>query len=198
MKLIIGLGNPGPEYKQTRHNVGFLLLDTLAKEWGGEFQDKPRFKAMIAEVTVGNEKLLLIKPQTFYNLSGEAVRAIRDFYKLTNDDILTIADEMALPFGTIRTRIGGTDAGNNGIASLIQHLGPDFARIRVGTWTEQRSGGSASDFVLGKLSALEQEVLGNQITKVITQAVDAFASQQFVSETVQIDLATPQTELPRT
>lgn len=159
MKFIVGLGNPGKQYEQTRHNTGFALLDALAGQWGAGFQEKSKFKALIAETTLKDEKVLLIKPTTFYNLVGESVRAIRDFYKCENSDILAIHDDMALPFGTIRTRLSGSDAGNNGIKSLNQHLGQDYARIRVGIWSDHRERIPATDFVLSTFTKKEQEAL---------------------------------------
>lgn len=175
MKLIVGLGNPGAQYAQTRHNIGFVLLDKLAKEWDADFQDKPKFKALVAATEVDGEKVLLIKPTTFYNLVGESVRAIRDFYKLENKDILVIHDDMALPFGTIRTRLSGSDAGNNGVKSLNQHLAEDYARIRVGVWSEYRENTPATDFVLGKLTASQQQQLLSAAETFIAPLIKEFA-----------------------
>lgn len=156
MKLIIGLGNPEPRYDNTRHNVGFLLLDRVAAQHGTTWQEKSKFKAVIAEITIASEKALLLKPTTYYNLSGEAVRAVSDFYKLqAATDILVLHDELALPFGTLRTRLSGSDAGNNGIKSVIQHVGADFARIRVGIANELAERADAADFVLGRFTADE-------------------------------------------
>lgn len=159
MKLIIGLGNPGKEYESTRHNTGFILIDELAAQFGASFQAKPKFKARIAETNMEGEKVLLVKPTTFYNLVGESIRTIRDFYKCDNSDILIIHDDIALPFGTIRTRLSGSDGGNNGIKSLNQHLGQDYARIRVGMWNEHHEDITATDFVLEKLSGDKQKAL---------------------------------------
>ena len=108
MKLIIGLGNPEPRYDLTRHNVGFFALDRLADLAGLTFAPKSKFKADMAEFSIGNEKILLAKPTTYYNESGQAARAICDFYKIAPDDVLVIHDELSLPFGTIRTRTGGS------------------------------------------------------------------------------------------
>ncbi len=156
MKLIIGLGNPEPQYDLTRHNVGFLLLDRLAAELELSWQPKPKFKGVVAEGVIGGEKALLLKPSTYYNLSGEAARAVVDFYKLAPaQDVLVLHDELALPFGTLRTRLGGSDAGNNGIKNLIAHLGMDFARIRVGIANESSAALPAMDFVLGRLTSTE-------------------------------------------
>lgn len=179
MKLIIGLGNPETKYTGTRHNVGFFMVDAYAHEKGGAFRDKAKFKAEICELSGSSEKVLLVKPTTFYNLSGEAVRAIADFYKVEPSDILVIHDELALPFGTIRSRIGGSDAGNNGIKSITEHIGPDTARIRVGIWNELRDKMDDADFVLAKFSNDEASNLKEQSKKVI-DIIDDFIQNRFV------------------
>lgn len=173
MKLIIGLGNPGKEYENTRHNIGFALLDIIAEELKTEFKEKSKFKSLVAEAEIENEKVLLIKPTTFYNLVGESARAVRDFYKLENSDILAIHDDMALPFGTIRTRFGGRDAGNNGVKSLNQHLGAAFARVRVGVWNLQRETINAHDFVLAKFPKEDQKI----IAEIVAPAIKNIARQ---------------------
>lgn len=171
MKVIVGLGNPGTEYAETRHNFGFLFVDEIARHLAdgganGQWKMSKKFNAEIAEFTLDGTKILLVKPQTFYNLVGESARKIRDFYKLSNADFLVIHDELALPLGTLRTRVGGSDAGNNGIKNLIANLGPDFARIRVGSGTPQGHDGAAKppaeqniNIVLGRISKNEETVL---------------------------------------
>jgi len=164
MKVIFAQGNPGQQYARTRHNVGFLVLDHLAKEWGSEFAPKPKFIADIAETTQNGEKTLLVKPSTFYNETGQSARALIDFYKLNPaSDLLVIHDDLALPLGTIRTRLSGGDAGNNGIKSLTSHLGPDFARIKIGIYNPTRDQMDDADFVLGKFSKEENEKLEDLI-----------------------------------
>lgn len=156
MKLIIGLGNIGAHYDGTRHNVGFAAADAFAEAHGLAWAQKDKFKAVVAEGVLGGEKVILAKATTYYNLTGEAARALKDFYKIDNADILAIHDELALPFGTVRTRRGGSDAGNNGIKSLIAHIGEDFARIRVGIANDHLAGRDAADFVLSALSRDER------------------------------------------
>lgn len=162
MKLIIGLGNPGNQYARTRHNFGFIMLDHLAEEFGASWKLAQRFSAKIAEARLGAERIILVKPITFYNLSGEAAQKVSAFYKLAPEDVLVIHDELALPFGTIRTRIGGSDAGNNGIKSLSQHLGPSYARIRLGIG--EQGSKPAEAFVLEPFSATEQAKLSEVLT----------------------------------
>lgn len=163
MKIILGLGNPGKEYVLTRHNIGFMVVQALAGAWDMRFEDKTKFKALVAQAEIDNEKILLVKPLTFYNNVGECARAILDFYKLTTTDFLVVHDDMALPFGTLRTRFSGRDAGNNGVKSLNQHLGEDYARLRVGIWDELRENVDATDFVLGKFSADDEETIKRTI-----------------------------------
>lgn len=178
MKLIIGLGNPEERYKNTRHNVGFRLLSDYAKKHGAVLQQKDRFKALITEFSQGSEKIILAEPTTYYNDSGEAVRAISDFYKISAVDILIIHDELALPFGTIRTRVGGSDAGNNGVKSITQHIGPDTARLRVGVYNELRDRIDDADFVLSNFIKDEDEALTSLMTKVFT-IIDDFIVGNF-------------------
>lgn len=156
MKLIAGLGNVGAQYDGTRHNVGFAMCDAVISDQGYSFKESPKHHCSIAEVQVGEEKILFIKPTTFYNESGRAVRSLMDFYKLSPRDILVIHDELALPFGTIRSRIGGSDAGNNGIKSIIAHIGIDFGRIRIGILNELREKMDDAGFVLRKFSSSER------------------------------------------
>lgn len=133
MKIILAQGNPGHEYEQTRHNVGFLALDFYVASHDLEFHSKPKFAADIAEATINGEKVLLVKPTTYYNETGRTARALADFYKVETPNIFVIHDELALPFGMLRTREKGSDAGNNGIKSLNTHIGENYSRLRVGT-----------------------------------------------------------------
>ncbi len=132
MKLIFGLGNPGKKYENTRHNIGFIALDRLAENLGLTF-NRTKFNAVYAEGNMGTEKVILVKPQTFMNLSGESVQPWVDYYDVTEEDIVVIYDDMDLPVGKIRLRVKGSSGGHNGMKSIIQHLGTqEFNRIRVG------------------------------------------------------------------
>lgn len=173
MKLIIGLGNPEARYRETRHNIGFKIVDHYIGEQVSEFQHKDKFKADVAEFSAGGQKVIVAKPTTYYNLSGEAVRAISDFYKIAPQDILVVHDELALPFGTIRTRHGGSDAGNNGVKSVTEHLGPDTARLRIGIYNDLRDQIDDADFVLSRFTAEEAEKL-NELQAKIGTIIDAF------------------------
>lgn len=158
MKLIVGLGNPTEQYAHTRHNAGFFVVDTLAETLGAAWSVKSKFKADIAEHVWSGQKVLLLKPTTYYNLSGEAVMAVANFYKIPVNHIIVIHDELALPFGTIRLRHAGTDAGNNGIKSAINHLGSDFTRVRVGIAPDHPYRDAAA-FVLGRFTIEESQLL---------------------------------------
>ena len=159
MKVILALGNPGDKYTNTRHNAGFLTIDKFAAELNVNFINKPKFAAVIAELNISGEKILLVKPNTDYNEVGIAARAIMDFYKLALDDLLIIHDDTDLDFGKIRVRKGGRDAGSNGLKSLHAHIGSDFWHIRIGTDNLLRRQIGDVDFVLSKFNADEQKIL---------------------------------------
>lgn len=174
MKLIVGLGNVGQQYTGTRHNSGFTAIEAFASAHDAQWQTKDKFKANVAELTLSGQKVLLAKPTTLYNLSGDAVRALKDFYKIDNKDILVVHDELALPFGTIRTRGDGSDAGNNGIKSIIAAIGNEFARIRIGIANEHTPAKDAADFVLERFMAEESEKVEHIQTEV-ERLIDLFA-----------------------
>ena len=159
MKVILALGNPGEKYTYTRHNAGFLVIDQLAAGQSTHFSNKPKFSANIAELNMSGEKILLVKPTTYYNEVGISARAILDFYKLTLDDLLIIHDDTDLDFGKIRVRRGGRDAGSNGLKSLHAHIGSDFWHIRIGTDNLLRRQIGDVDFVLSKFNADERTIL---------------------------------------
>lgn len=182
MKLIVGLGNPEPRYNHTRHNVGFWLIDQYAESCGLKWQSNTRFRATLAERTIANEKVILVKPTTYYNLVGESVRSLADFYKIDASNILIIHDDLALPLGTLRTRRGGSGGGNNGIKSLNAHLGEDTARLRVGVWTDHHSNIDKVAVVLGKLSKDEHKTLEELIPK-INQQIEDFIAGDFITTT---------------
>ena len=131
MFLIVGLGNPGKEYENTRHNIGFDAIDKIAEKYNIEL-NRIKFKSVYGEGFIGGEKVILLKPTTYMNLSGESLRAIMDFYKLSNEDVLVLYDDISLEVGRIRIREKGSAGGHNGIKSIIAHLGSDiFSRIRL-------------------------------------------------------------------
>lgn len=175
MKIIFAQGNPGAQYARTRHNAGFIIVDAFASAHDAQWRTDAKHKADIATVSIQGEKVLLVKPLSFYNDTGLVARSLIDFYKLDPaNDLLVIHDELALPFGTIRIREKGSDAGNNGIKSLNAHLGPDYARIRVGIWNERRDLLDDADFVLSSFSAEEIGELNTLITTKLFELIGNF------------------------
>lgn len=166
MKLIFTLGNHEPRYSGTRHNVGFMVADHLASEHDASWTEKAKFKATVAEYAEQGEKIIVAMPSTYYNLVGQSYRAVVDFYKLAPEDVLVIHDDLALPFGTIRTRIGGSGGGNNGIKSINAHGGDTTHRLRIGIANDLRDTVDDADFVLGKFSRAEATALKDMQPKV--------------------------------
>lgn len=177
MKLIFGQGNAGTRYDGTRHNIGFSMLDAFAKVHVGTWQNKSKFLAQIAEISLNGEKIILAKPTTFYNETGQSARALVDFYKLDiTQDVLVIHDDLAIPLGTIRVRERGSDAGNNGIKSLNAHLGENYSRLRIGTWSELRDQINDIDFVLTKFNADESKRLKEAIIPDTIKLIESFCN----------------------
>ena len=155
--LIIALGNPGQEYDRTRHNVGFAVIDEFAtKNDFPAWHAKKELKCQLTDANIAENRVILCKPETFMNNSGEAAQAVQRFYRVSNNNSLAIYDELSIPFGSLRTRVGGSDAGHNGVKSLIQHIGEDFGRLRIGVGNETSEKANAADFVLGKFTKAEQ------------------------------------------
>ena len=180
MKLIVGLGNPGREYVHTRHNAGFEVMDAFADHVSADISQK-KFKALIDKVRIGNESVLLMKPQTYMNNSGEAVRAAMDFYHLTPQDLLVIYDDMDMPVGRLRLRQKGSAGGHNGIKSIIAHIHTqEFDRIRVGIDKDARI--PTVDWVLGKIRKEDEE----EYSKAVKLAKDAavYAMSHSFAETM--------------
>ena len=162
MKVVVGLGNPGPRYESTRHNVGFRVLAELARRWSAE-RPKRKFDAEIAEAQFAGEKVLLVAPQTYMNLSGRAVQPLLAFYSLEPADLLVLCDDMNLETGRLRLRGSGSAGGQKGLADIIQRLGTEqFSRLRIGIG---RPPGQmdATDYVLGKFRSDEQEPIEHAI-----------------------------------
>ncbi|MGO0058523.1 aminoacyl-tRNA hydrolase [Brevibacillus fluminis] len=162
MKVIIGLGNPGKKYEDTRHNVGFMAIDKISEQWGIPVAQE-KFRALVGEGRIEGERVLLVKPLTYMNLSGESVAEIMKFYKLVPDDILVIYDDLDLPVGQLRLREKGSAGGHNGIKSLIAHLGTqEFKRAKIGI-SRPLPGRSVSDYVLSEFSKSEQPLIAEAV-----------------------------------
>ena len=155
--LVVGLGNPGEKYRNTRHNMGFLALDLLAEQLNVRV-DRIKYKAVTAQATLGGARCLLMKPQTFMNLSGEAVREAAQFYKIPPERVLVLYDDVSLPVGKIRVRPSGSAGGHNGIKNIIAHLGTDqFPRVKIGVG--QAPPGEMIDWVIGVPPLADREAL---------------------------------------
>ena len=167
--LVAGLGNPGEKYARTRHNMGFLTMDLLAEEKKIKI-DRIKFKAVTAQAELGGARCLLMKPQTFMNLSGEAIGEAARFYKIPADHVLVIYDDISLPIGKIRIRPSGSAGGHNGIKSIIAHLGTDqFPRIKIGVGAPQEKDGMI-DWVIGEPSQTEKKVLLDSFRRAVQAA----------------------------
>lgn len=163
MKIIVGLGNPGEKYFKTRHNVGFMVIDhfSLQLEMGSA---QKKFHSLFYKKSVAQEELVLIKPQTFMNLSGSAVKEVVDMYKVSLQDIMVVCDDLDLPFGKLRVRRSGGSGGHRGVESLIACLGSgDFSRLRVGIG--RPVAGDAGDYVLSRFSGEEYPVVNETLDK---------------------------------
>ena len=157
MKLIVGLGNPGKEYESTRHNIGFIFIDSFAKQNNVEI-NKEKFNGLYTQTTINNEKVILLKPLSYMNLSGEVVRKYVDFFKINLEDILIINDDLDLNFGRIRLRLSGSSGGHNGLKNIALHLNSEnFKRLKIGISNDKTI--DTKDYVLGKFSKDENEIL---------------------------------------
>ncbi|HSX23835.1 MAG TPA: aminoacyl-tRNA hydrolase [Candidatus Saccharimonadales bacterium] len=182
--LLVGLGNVGKEYAGTRHNIGFEILDVFASKQGlDNWMDKKDLKCQLATGNIADSRVILCKPTTMMNLSGEAVQAVARFYKVEPAAMVVVHDELDIGFGQIRTRLGGSDAGHNGVKSLIQHLGADFGRIRIGVGPKTPEKMESADFVLAKFSDKEQAQLKNLTQEAIAILTEYVHSAQLPAET---------------
>jgi PTH1 family peptidyl-tRNA hydrolase len=174
MKAIVGLGNPGAEYEGTRHNVGFEVVDEVARRWKARLKS---WKSVAALAVVPDHDVLLAAPKTFMNLSGEAVQRIAAFYHLEPSDVLIVVDDVNLPLGRLRLRSSGSAGGHNGLKSVIAHLGPGFPRLRIGVDRGDRARDLA-DRVLSRFPSAERDVVDRAIKRA-ADAVEAFVDDGF-------------------
>ncbi|HJQ08845.1 MAG TPA: aminoacyl-tRNA hydrolase [Candidatus Saccharimonadales bacterium] len=155
--LIVGLGNPGKEYDGTRHNIGFACLDAFAKANNFDpWIQKKDLRCLLTNATLGDTRVILIKPTTFMNLSGEAVQATAHFYKIPAEKAVVVHDELDIPYGQIRLRTGGSSAGHNGLKSIIGRIGEGFGRVRIGIGPKTPDQTDGADFVLAKFTSEQQ------------------------------------------
>ena len=170
--LIVGLGNPGAEYAKTRHNAGFMLVDLLANRWRADWNNEKKFQSRIAKTERNGKRLVLCEPQTFMNLSGEAVSAVAKFYQLSLKNLIVAVDDADLPLGEIRLRPSGSSGGHHGLESIEKHVGSrEYARLRIGIGRKD-SRREISGHVLGKISATEMVLM----EKVLARAAEQIES----------------------
>lgn len=169
--MLVGLGNPGRKYTRTRHNAGFLVVERLGERWGIDPSRRTLSNALVGDGRVRDVPVVLVRPQSFMNLSGQPARALLDFYKLSVQDVLVVHDEVDLPFGVVRLKSGGGHGGHNGLRDLSKHLGPDYGRIRVGVGRPPE-GWETADYVLGSWTESESAELAD----VVDTACDAVES----------------------
>ncbi len=178
--LIVGLGNPGPEYANNRHNVGFMVADLLAERIGGKFKRAGKAQAQVLEGRLGapgpaSRRIVLVKPMSYMNLSGGPVNALRDFYKVPVANIVAVHDELDIDYGTLRLKLGGGDNGHNGLKSMTKAMGPDYHRVRFGIG---RPPGrmQVADFVLKDFSSTERKELDFLVDRA-TDSVECLVSE---------------------
>lgn len=186
MRLIVGLGNPGKKYEITRHNVGFLAISKIKDQKSKiKFKISNKFNSEISQIEINGGKIILAKPQTFMNRSGEAVQKIKDYYKIGNNNIWVICDDINLDLGQIRIRKAGSDGGHNGLKSVIEAIGEDFWRIRVGIGSNQDKNIQSEDYVLQKFSKKEQKIITKSIDEVANLVIESI-SNGIKEETINI------------
>jgi len=176
MKLIVGLGNPGKEYENTRHNMGFMFIDAYANEKGVEI-NKKKFNGLYIDFINNGEKTILLKPQTYMNLSGESVRAFVDFFKIDIKDILIISDDLDMPIGKYKLRPTGSSGGHNGLKNIESHLNTqNYKRLKIGISHSKDI--DTKDYVLGSISKENKEII-NDLKKVVNNIIDDFYKLDF-------------------
>ena len=168
IKLIVGLGNPGSKYEETRHNAGFLLLDDLARSYSVSYASEKKFQGDLARTNIGSCDVRLLKPTTFMNLSGESVRAVAGFYRIEANEILVAHDELDIPPGSVKLKQGGGHGGHNGLRDIINHVGRDFWRLRLGIG-HPGDAKKVVSFVLQRAPKSETDLLQNSIDDVVRE-----------------------------
>ena len=176
MKAIVGLGNPGDDYQGTRHNVGFEVVNELARRWNVKLR---KWKSLADAVVVQDREVVLVEPKTYMNLSGEAVHAVMAFYKIPIEDVLVVVDEVQLPVGRIRLRPSGSAGGHNGLKSVIQHVGTGFPRLRLGV-DRAKVDSVLRDHVLSKFSKADGDVVDAAVERA-ANAVETFVDEGLLS-----------------
>ena len=184
IKLVVGLGNPGKEYEGTRHNVGFMVADKLAQKYGNaHWSNDTRFSASITKIIIDDKQVILAKSDTFMNNSGQSVVAIIDYYKIDPNDIIIIADDINLEVGSIRVRKSGSSGGHNGLKSIIDRIGEDFGRVRIGIGFNNNE--PSESYVLKKIPSSDKDIVKKAIDKVVDYLVTSVSEGEIKEETLK-------------
>jgi len=158
LRIVVGLGNPGPEHQVTRHNAGFWFVDVLARRHGGEFRDYRKFSGETAKITASGQEIILLKPTTYMNRSGLSIRQLSDFFKVAPEHILVAHDELDLPVGAVKLKHGGGHGGHNGLRDTITHIGENFWRLRIGIGHPGHKA-EVLDYVLNRAPRIEEDMI---------------------------------------
>ncbi|MBE6395684.1 MAG: aminoacyl-tRNA hydrolase [Lentisphaerae bacterium] len=173
MKILAGLGNPGKEYESTPHSIGFEVADAVVREMSATFRKSPSFKGELADGRFANAKLMVVKPMTFMNLSGDSVAPVVKYHNATASDLVVVSDDIDLPVGRIRIRKGGSAGGHNGLKSVIERLGtPDFIRLKIGVGRDRNDRSKVIGHVLGKFDRDTRALMDSQIVPAAVKAVE--------------------------
>jgi PTH1 family peptidyl-tRNA hydrolase len=183
MYLIVGLGNPGPEYKDTRHNIGFMAIDEIAKKIdSSKFVFDKKHKTELAKIKIADKEAILLKPQTYMNLSGEALSSVAKYYKIDPEKTIVISDDINLEVGHIRVRYSGEAGGHKGLGSIISHSGLDFWRARIVIGSSDMV--PLEDYVLQRMSADERKIIDESIDKVSQYLIESISQEKFENQTI--------------
>jgi PTH1 family peptidyl-tRNA hydrolase len=177
MYLIVGLGNPGKKYEQTRHNIGFMAVDAILNSYGSDDKPKKKFNSVIHELQLENKKVIIAKPETYMNNSGDAIIQIVNYFKIKTENILILHDELDLPFGSIRLKVGGGIAGHNGLKSILSHLDNTFLRLRLGI-DHPGDRRLVSNYVLGNFNNSEMDSLNTLFDYIATNIINIISKRE--------------------
>jgi len=184
--IIVGLGNPGEKYKKTRHNLGFVLVEQLVKELGaGEFRLNKKAKSLVARFRVGDSEVILVKPQTFMNLSGQAIRALTDYFSVSTKNVVVISDDSNLEAGEARVRFSGEAGGHKGLKSIIEAIGGDFWRVRIGIGSPPEKK-PLEDYVLEVFAPAQQATVDKVIDELANKMVRWTSVDKFTNQTIKV------------
>jgi PTH1 family peptidyl-tRNA hydrolase len=182
MKLVVGLGNPGSQYAKTRHNIGFMIAEELAHTQGAKWKSDKKMQAEMTEFSLNGEKIILAKPQTFMNLSGESIQKIMQFYKISPNDVWVVFDDVDVPFGKLKLRQEGSAGGHNGVKSTISCIGQDFIRVRIGISLNDRAVEPSEVYVLKPFKPEEQKELPFITSVAASYILDKISADEIIEE----------------